>query len=446
MDPFLYVEEEYENVSRALDESLRHDYGPNRTDDYFHECKTRLELIKEKIDEYKSQAAQGPGSTSSVVSDLWDLSNHLMLIERSHLGEFSWPFADAIKEIAVPLLTEDGGLQGPIAPIVHMIAEGTSYKVSSESILDDSKAKRMYTVAFPRQLKHHVLMHALFGHELGHAIFYSSRKKSTGGISGEGLGKRIRDIFQREGPLKDCAAVAQWLKSADAPGEIKARRFKTISQSSLSHLHVELVSDLLGLMIFGPAFAAAHRAYLEPSCRSHYLIETDRKSHPSFAVRRNLLIDALDIRGWLSTSTGTSYPRIRRAEQELIEYIGGPKFTHWATVFTKEQIAEVLDLVELHFSLTGTKIAQRPSGSLLNSLVKRIERHQPPIRQELDTTGRPKSYPVKLEEQLYAGWTYFVGREGLNGEPLSFLAVNQLCELAILQQQAIDLSEGRRVL
>ena len=43
---------------------------------------------------------------------------------------------------------------------------------------------------------------------------------------------------------------------------------------------------------------------------------------------------------------------------------------------------------------------------------------------------------------LYAGWTYWFGREALAAgfPPLTFLQTNRLCDHALLQQQAIDLS------
>jgi hypothetical protein len=115
LDPFLYVQEEYDNVERALKESLRYDYGPGQTVDYYNECCFRLTNIRAELNRLRSS---GAGHTSAVVAQLWDLANRLTLIERSHLGEFSWPFADAIRRIATALLSEDEDLQGKIDPII----------------------------------------------------------------------------------------------------------------------------------------------------------------------------------------------------------------------------------------------------------------------------------------------------------------------------------------
>ncbi|MCW2392435.1 hypothetical protein M2336_000759 [Sphingobium sp. B1D7B] len=443
MAPFLYVQEEYENVRRALDESLRYDYGPGQTVDYYEECRFRLDGIQAEL-ERLGQGGAAP--VSAIVSQLWDLANRLTLIERSHLGEFSWPFADAIRVIASPLLLENEGLEGGHQPIIHMIAEGTSYQITSEKVMGPNKRRRLYTVAFPRQLKHHVLMHALFGHELGHATFYSSRASDL--FSSDPLSIQLTKILRREGHLRDAASVMAWLRSEDAPERVKQRMkgiTAVITEASLEHWIVELICDLFGLAIFGPAFVAAHRTYLEPSCKNPHQIEIEKTSHPSYALRRSVLVSALRVLGWLDPVATAANSELLNAERSLIDYIGGP-VESWTEVFTPDQLCEAMATISRHFNATGTPLAQRPSEDVLADLVGRIGKHLPPIREEVDEEGVSTTHPVRLEEQLYAGWTYWLGHEALDAQPLDFYSLNQLCDLALLQQQAIDLSAGRRKL
>jgi hypothetical protein len=447
LDPFLYVQEEYDNVARALDESLRYDYGPGQTADYYDECRFRLDGIRDALTRLRTGGVQ-TGTISSIVGQLWDLANRLTLIERSHLGEFSWPFADAVRGIASSLLLEDEGLQDKKEPIIHMLAEGTSYQISSEQILGANKRRRLYTVAFPRQLKHHVLMHALFGHELGHATFYSSR---TGGLfsNPDPPSIQITKILRREGLMRDVASAMSWLRSEDAPDPVRARMARTtgaLTESNLAHWLVELVCDLFGLAIFGPSFAAAHRTFLEPSCRTQYEFEVDKTSHPAYSLRRNVLVGAMRTQGWLEPVSTKANPDVLAAERALITYIGNPDFGPWASVFKPDQLSEAMAAIADHFTVTATPIATRPTEQSLTALVRRIVGHLPPIREDVDAEGVSTTHAVRLDEQLYAGWTYWSGREGLDTTPLSFHQLNQLCDLALLQQQAIDLSAGRRIL
>ena len=66
-----------------------------------------------------------------------------------------------------PLLSEVLLSGGTIEPIIHVIAEGEGYQIVYEDISSSVKS-RFAIVAFPRSLKHHVLLHTIFGHELGH--------------------------------------------------------------------------------------------------------------------------------------------------------------------------------------------------------------------------------------------------------------------------------------
>jgi hypothetical protein len=61
MDSFLYVQEEVQNVERALDESLRFEYGPGQTKDYYEECRYRLRGIIDEIQRARIQSGSPTG-------------------------------------------------------------------------------------------------------------------------------------------------------------------------------------------------------------------------------------------------------------------------------------------------------------------------------------------------------------------------------------------------
>ena len=172
----------------------------------------------------------------------------------------------------------------------------------------------------------------------------------------------------------------------------------------------------------------------------------EKTSHPAYALRRNFLIGALRRLGWLTPVATVSHRLIRKAEKAFISYVSGGDFGPWASVFTEPQISDAINVIRDHFDTTGTRIAKRPDEATLVALVKRISWHLPPIREEIDDAGVSTTFEIRLEEQLYAGWAYWIGRDVFKSEKLSFFQLNQLCDMALLHQQAIDLAAGRRAL
>src|SRR5438309_2692884 len=103
MGPLEFLHEEFENVKRALKETLRHDYIPERSKEYYDECGARLAEIKKAILVVAPADVQ---TIAAIVDELSHLANWISLIERSHLGEFSWPFAEQLDRLARALLAE----------------------------------------------------------------------------------------------------------------------------------------------------------------------------------------------------------------------------------------------------------------------------------------------------------------------------------------------------
>jgi hypothetical protein len=100
MSPLEFLHEEFENVKRALKETLRHDYVPERSKAYYDECVARLAEISKSI--------SGVSPTDDVriaghVNELSLLAHWISFIERSHLGEFSWPFAEELHRESLQL-------------------------------------------------------------------------------------------------------------------------------------------------------------------------------------------------------------------------------------------------------------------------------------------------------------------------------------------------------
>ena len=198
--------------------------------------------------------------------ELTNLSVWISLIERSRLGEFSWPFADALFRKTAEILLSETALSGDvILPIVHIVADGEGYFIHYETTSASSKRKFAF-IAFPRPLKHHVLLHSLFGHELGHTALHSV---GAGSI----LQQDVITALQSSGPLADATAMDGWIHHSAAPAEIKRELNTYQSKTGVRYTFDdycrldwvdELICDLFGLLLFGPGFAAAHQVYLRP--------------------------------------------------------------------------------------------------------------------------------------------------------------------------------------
>jgi len=130
MTPLEFLKEEFDNVRRALDETLRHDYGPEQSVDYYHECEARLTDIDAEISRI---AATDAAKIYTYLSQLSYVATFVSLIERSRLGEFSWPFADELRRIAKTLLAEKDLKGDLLDPIIHVVSEGQGYRIYYEA-------------------------------------------------------------------------------------------------------------------------------------------------------------------------------------------------------------------------------------------------------------------------------------------------------------------------
>jgi hypothetical protein len=438
MTPLDFLNEEFANVKDALAETLRYDYGPERSKDYYNECASRLAEIK------KALPAISPIDSATIaaqMSQLGLLAGWISLIERSHLGEFSWPFADEIRRIAINLLSERNLKGDLLEPLIHVVSEGRGYRIVNERLVGTTSRRRFAVVAFPRPLKHHVLLHTIFGHELGHTALYTARLGAV-------LRRDVIGTLSSSGPLQNSNTMDGWLYDSAAPQEVKNElsRYAASTGSKFSFKDefrtswlVELTCDIFGLMLFGPAFLAAHRAILQPLYSTPFQLGLGMPTHPPYAVRHKMLARTLGLLGWDNPSTDSGLGDIHRAERDFVEYIRHDPFPPWANVFVDAQLHGAIDGVRRLF-ITNPGIAYEPiKGGTVATLVERLRNALPPIIEEFDADGNPNLGRVDISHALYSGWVYWLGRGGLrNRHDLSFLDTNRLCNHAILQQCAIN--------
>jgi hypothetical protein len=248
---------ECDGVKRVLHETLRYDYGGDGSRDFFEECEIRLNFIREQIDQADPTnhvALQNGGQLLNELSDL------IARIERSSIDEYSWPFVEELKGIALAICTE-ATLKDPHSPPkVHVLSDGglDKYMIYAEQKRPSAGQRRILTIIFPRSLKHFVLLHPVLGHELGHAIWRGSEHEKT-------IHSIVQNNLLTNQKFVNTGTLAAWLYDANAPDEIK-ENLKIVSNRGINQANFfgefanagawveEIACDLIGLATFGPSF------------------------------------------------------------------------------------------------------------------------------------------------------------------------------------------------
>jgi hypothetical protein len=418
MTPHEFLKQQAENVEQALTETLRYEYGPRTTWDYYQECQQRLDRIKNAI---RTTSVADLRGIKARLDELSYLSVWISLIERSRLGEFSWPFAEALRRMAEILLSETSLSGATVLPIVHIVADGEGYFIHYETTSASSKRKFAF-IAFPRPLKHHVLLHTLFGHELGHTALHTV---GAGSI----LQTTVMKALQSSGPLVSAAAMNSWIYDNAAPAEIKRElsRFQSINSAKftfdehcLSDWLDELICDLFGLLLFGPGFAAAHQVYLRPMHSNPYEIGMSQPTHPSYAVRHKILVRTMQLLNW--DQPVTTHQPYQAAEQDLVNFVLLDPYDPWAAILSDGQLTSAIAGVQSLFSSYGSLAYVNPDSNILAALIEQLTMRLPPIIATLSSQGKPRLQTIDITHTLYAGWIYSIGHQHLTSEPIPCLA------------------------
>ncbi len=437
MRPLEFLREELGNVERALQETLRHDYGPELSDEFYSECGLRLERIKDRAAPSRLVESDHT-SIARLLGELAYVSNLISLIERSRLGEFSWPFADELRDLAKTLLEEEDLFGQKTHPIIHVVADGRGYRIWTEDVIQAAISSRRFAIVlFPRPHKDHVLLHAIFGHELGHAALGSTEV-------GAMLGSQVYPALTA-GLMSSEETATAWLNRDDAPDEVKAdlaeyearhkKPFRLKDEIRNWWLQ-EFVCDLCGLLLFGPAFLAAHKAIIQPAHPSPLKFDLLEPTHPPYGARHKVLLRAMRFLQWQKTITLAADKEFHNAENTFLADLVADPFPSWAQLFSEEDLENAV--VGIQSVLRDVQYAP-PNASELVGLVSRLKNSLPPICDGLHADGTVQLVEIDFRKILHAGWVFWAGRSHLSPpSDLPFLKTNRLCNQALLQQRAIN--------
>lgn len=429
-----FLVSECANLRGVLEETLRFKYGLEGSQDFFEECQARLEFLADEISNTCETDLAGLQKNGVLLNQL---SNLISRIERSSIGEYSWPFVEELKRIATATCTEATLTNPKTPPHIYVLSDGglDKYGIIPEQNRPSGARRRIHTIIFPRTLKHFVLLHAILGHELGHAMWRCSELQNA-----------IRTIVNRElfasGIFANEAATASWLYSPNAPAEVKAQLAPLPGINSANFFSnvaswnawiEEIVCDLVGLVTFGPSFVAAECNLLySMNCNGAGL----GRMHPPVGCRVNYLLTAAKIRGMdtadfssrsLSAAVATFWSSLNAKRQ----------LNAWFEVFSQAQLTQTIGALESLMNGLPPALYPVPTEADIALLVGQLGRAIPPVGFELDANKKVSCRKIDFRHVLYAGWITSVSPP----DGVSFAQINRLCEHGIMQQRAIDMPD-----
>jgi hypothetical protein len=423
------------NVQELLAQTLRYEYGLDGSREFFEECANRLEFIRTVLN---STAEADVAALSASGSDLIDLAGLICRIERSSLGEYSWPFVEELKKIAIAICTEPSLLGGSTPPKVYVLADGglTAYAIYPETKRVSASKRLILTIVFPKSLKHFVLLHPILGHEVGHAIWRCS--KHQGYIQT----KVLAHIKEASGKLSDRDATRDHIFATTAPSNLKTfldelesygiNQGNLFSWASWDAWIEEILCDLIGLAIFGPGFVAAHCELLYGLDPSGYRFGPE---HPPVAWRVNMILKGASILGF-DEPIAASDPNIGNMVQQFWSQMHAAKADDcWYDVFTNAQLAGALSEIRALVEAYPPSAYIPPSPASLEALLGMLARQVPPVGFTFDDGGRPELRRNDFRHTIYAGWVI-----AKQSGAIDFDLINRLCQHGIMQQGAIDRS------
>ena len=412
LSPKQFLEHECENIGTVINECLRHDYAGERSLKIFGECSERLSAIKRNV---RSCTNNDLPELKQLAYSLSRLSSLVTRVERSKLGEFSWPFSEQLEKIAAAACQGTTGADKYYRePLFAISAEGglDAYSILDEQDQVDFANHRVFSIVFPRSLKHHVLFHSILAHEIGHASLT--------------VPSMINELFTKviavleDGPFLDTRSFRRWYEESGL-GDLSTIHDDDI-EDMLDCWVEECFCDLFGLLVLGPSFLASSYSLLS-AIDPQGLAPGD--DHPPNVVRFDLLSKAVEHLRWKKPGVFWS------AVNASLPYIPS-----WATFFRAEQIAQAITALQLILTPLGNALYRPIDLRELERLVRFIAHAVPPTNVSLERTAEVKLRTMDFRSVLFAGWVCWYREVN---PALTFLQTNQLCDQAILQQHAVDL-------
>ena len=431
MSPKSFLEASLGNIKETLEEALRYDYGPTGSKRFFDECHARHSTLVSLLNKLSDSQTQELSDLGFWISSLSDLVHK---IERANETELSWPLVEETRRLAERFLLEEFSTASlGESPIIQVYAEGRldSYGLIPEDSTQNPYVRQpIHLIIFPRILKHNVLLHGVFAHEIGHAALYTSRLANI-------IRTRIFRAIVNGTDLQDVTAFGKWYALTFGPPVPPSSQL----QEMLDSWTEEIFCDLFGAKCFGPAFFWAFKTLL---CAIDPVGTIPGIDHPPTLMRVEVLRLAWKLLGW-------SDPRryAANASPQSKQFALGPfadvSSPPWAgSLIVETNVNNALN--ELRALETGCEEMPCPTSDSadVELLATKLAALSPPCGSMPGPDGLPQNRRVDFRLILSAGW--YVWATGISNAwnlkegalANRFRVLNKLCEMGIAHQLAIN--------
>lgn len=408
-----FLAQECRNVRGLLQNTLRYNYGSESSTEIYRECHSRLDFLenyfrileKDEVDEFWQLWVQ-----------LSQLSALIGNLERSNIEEFSWPFAEALKELATDICKRDG--EEPPLFLFSSDDELSSYEVETEQYAPGLKERPLFSIKFPKSLKSFVLLHAILAHELGHVAYAVPKQKQE-------IKKAVVDPLIRKSALETGDALDKWIERTK--GTLRA---EVLIEQALVSWPEELYCDLFGLLMIGPSYIGANSSLLLP-----FDMQSVSGTHPPGLTRIWMLNEAVKHLGWASALS--KVPSVKAAALAYFRQLefAASKVPLRYRLLKSDHICEAVDGLQRIMKPMGSTLFKLPPSTLLREMLQNLLQARPPISSKVDSKLKIKNDRVDFRWILFAGWLAWHSprRRGL-----LFADINLLCERGVLLQSAVE--------
>jgi hypothetical protein len=409
--------QECENVRDLLRNTLRYAYGSKSSQEVYNECLKRIQLIQ---DAFGILNDEDEDELQELSNQLSELSKLIGRVERSRIEEFSWPFALALQNLAdkICAANKDPGSAKPLF-FISADDELSSYQIETEQGRAGIIDSPLFSIVFPRSLKHFVLLHPILGHELGHAANSATQHAAL-------LQREVLDPLIKKSPLSDIVQFEKWLKSTSSDMDLDQRTDAVWSWQE------EFFCDLFGLLLMGPSYIGATISLLRP-----FKLNSISESHPPSATRFWMLEQAVRHLGWRQRYSGN-----KSLKKSVIAYFDS--LTTLALNTPKKY--RLLRESQITLALEGLQSFMRtipevnflpPEPEQVARMCTRLLNGCPPAASDVSLSLKVTNVSLDFRSILFAGWLTWMSNERQKSD-LSFTKLNMLCQRGILQQRAVD--------